>query len=179
MTPAPTRNPDAVEGRDYRLRPLASGDGPHSDVALVRNSWRRSYSEPWSDFATSPDLDTYIRAQVKAMDLALASSETLIACGVEHEDDILGWICFRRPNVLHYAFTKEAYRRHGLGRALFVAAFGADCKRVYATHVHTLTLPTRLIVRRDRNGEADYQHPVPAWHMFGARVNYQPWLVLL
>ena len=161
-----------VEGEHYRTRP-----GKAEDTALICDAWRRSYSGPWSDFAGSPDLETYKRTQAMAIDLALASSEVLVACDPTDEDVVIGWICFRRPNVLHYVHVKHDFRGNGLGRALFEAAFGAGVARVYATHVHTVTYRTTLTTRRSSDGSIDRERPVPVWRAFGARVHFSPWMV--
>jgi GNAT superfamily N-acetyltransferase len=163
-----------VVGQDYRLRPPAT----EADVHLVRDSWRRSYSGPWSDFASSPNFDAFMRGQTTAMDLALASSEVVIACAPDCDDQILGWICFRRAEpVLHYVFVKSDFRGHGLGSALFDAAFGREAQRVYTTHVHTVTVRTQLVARKRRDGRLDRDRPVPTWRLFGRRLCFQPWLI--
>jgi|1185.fasta_scaffold518409_1 GNAT superfamily N-acetyltransferase len=161
-----------VVGRDYRLRAFVE-----ADRQLVRDSWRRSYSGPWSDFARAPTFDAFMRGQSAAMDHALASSEAVIACAPDLDDQILGWICFRRPDVLHYLFVKTDFRGHGLGGALFAEAFPPSVERIYSTHIHTIRTPTRLVVRKLGDDRIDRDHPVPAWFLFGRRLTFSPWMI--
>jgi GNAT superfamily N-acetyltransferase len=177
----------ALLNRDFRLRPFAETDRAHVDT-----TWRRSYSDPWSDFAGIPHVPgsgLYKRIQGRAIELAMASGQTLIACAPDLDDQILGWVCARPPHVLHYVFVKEDFRGRGLGRALFEAALGAGLERVYVTHVHTALTPTALIVRKTTvrtcvDGKwtnvpgFDQAHRVPVWRMFGGvRLHYNPWLI--
>jgi len=181
--PQPSR---LILGQDFALRPANEGDR-----GFIVDSWAKSYSSPASDFAIAPgDADMYFRAQRSAIELCLGSSEVLVACDPDPEyaaSVALGWCCFRRPSTLHYLYVKEDFRpsgigregrRGGIGRALFDAAFGTDSEaRIYATHVHTLSFTTKLLVRKTRKG-ADYRHPVPAWFAFGRRVCFWPMGVL-
>lgn len=164
-----------VRGRDFEIRP-----GEERDAAFIRDSWRRSYSDPPSDFAIAPDLDTFFRCQKAAIEMALAGGEVLVACDPdpEHAKRVaLGWICFKRPNVLHYVYVKEGWKGVGLGRALFDAAFPSSEERIFASHVHTVTATTKLVVRHTKKGP-DHKHPVPSWWMFGRRIQFNPFLVL-
>lgn len=169
-------NTRLTQGRDFAIR-LARD----SDEALIRDSWRRSYSMPWSDFALSPNLDVYMNAQSMAMDLALASCVVRVACAPDDEDQIIGWIAFHaRLPVCHYVYVKDFARGRGIARALWQEAFG-DALLVYATHVHTVTLPTRLVSRqrRDKDGtkRQDHERPVPTWRKFGTKIVFSPWMV--
>lgn len=177
ITAAGSQRDGLTRDRDYVLRSVTQPDGELR--RFIEMTWRLSYSRPWSDFAATPgapSFDMYHRCQGKAMELALERGEVLLACDVQDSDLVLGWLCFRRPDIGHYVYVKEAYRGQGVARALFAEAFGA-AQKIYATHVHTVSTATRLTVRRATGGEADYSRPVPTWRMFDCRLLFNPFLV--
>jgi hypothetical protein len=55
-----------------------------------------------------------------------------VACLPDNEDVILGYIVFQ-PNVLHYMFVKEAFRKFGIARFLYKESFG-DNETITYTH---------------------------------------------
>lgn len=46
----------------------------------------------------------------------------LVLCFESTPDQILGWIAFEAPNVLHYVYVKQPFRRRGLATFLLNAA---------------------------------------------------------
>lgn len=113
--------------------------GEPDDLRFVGESWRRHYSD--SNWARCPGgKDEYIATQKQVIATALATSEVLVAYPAEPRNEpqqILGWVCYRRPSVVHYVFVKPYYRQQGIGRALLITALPAlaDLKtKVYVTH---------------------------------------------
>lgn len=163
-------------GVDFLIRPSRPGDSH-----LIADSWRRSYED--SEFARTPSLDVYIRSQRAAVLMALEGGEAVVAHDPEDDDHLLGWLCFRRPDVLHYIFVKDFSRGKGIGRALFQHVFPPGTERVYATHVRTWALPTKLSarVRHEGSGGSGRRQQVwaPTWKLFGVWVNFNPFLLLI
>lgn len=52
------------------------------------------------------------------IDHILAKAQVKVACLKEDEDVILGYIIFEEPNILHYVFIKEAFRRLDVAKNL-------------------------------------------------------------
>lgn len=122
MEPERSEPASAPTEAAWALRP-----GEPGDLEYIASSWRRNYID---DRKTQEQ--RWWQAAVVA--LCLVNSEVLVAHPVERREQILGWCCFRRPNVLHYVFTKPYYRRHGIGWALVEEAMLSTFGAHYATH---------------------------------------------
>ena len=68
------------------------------------------------------------------IDRILSESETLVAHDPSDENLIFAYLVYQAPYLLHYAFCKDAFRRLGITKALFVEAFGSPDFKVEATH---------------------------------------------
>lgn len=179
----PTAEPLTL-GKHYKLRP-----GVEADHDLVRDSWRRTYTGPWSDFIMAPTFDQSFRSMKAGIDRALATSDLLVACAADDEAQVLGWICYRTDSVLHYLHVKSGFRRSelaamgisgSLGKALFEAAMGVGCARAWCTFMHTAHIATGLTPRkRKSDGRVDREHRVPTWWIYGCRLHFSPLLLLL
>ena len=91
------------------VRPMEPGDEP-----LVFSSWLKSFRGavrmPKTDFYT------YYHAQVE---LIMSRPDVLVTCAVAPSDPsmVLGWLCSERtPSfaIVHYAYTKDIYRKQGI-----------------------------------------------------------------
>lgn len=138
LHPAPAEQPPVNEvNPDAEFRFALRAGGP-DDVRFVSESWRRHYSD--SNWTRCPGgKDEYIATQKAVIAQALATSEVLIAYPdmEEHREpkQILGWLCFRHPRVLHYLFVKPYYRRKGIAAALLLAAMESRLGgAVFLTH---------------------------------------------
>lgn len=104
---APTDNPVNPDG--FVLRKWDA----EWDYAFIADSWRRSYDS--AEHTGCPGgLEEYRRTQSAVIATCLGNSEVLVACAPERPQQILGWVCYRAPAVIHYVFVKSYYRRHGL-----------------------------------------------------------------
>lgn len=136
--------------------------GQAADQDFVRDSWRRNY-----DYAPCPGgVPEYIVTQGAVIDQALRTSEVVIACPPERPEQILGWICARHLDVVHYLYVKPYYRRHGIATALLRLVLRTGTKAVYTSH---------RWVRPHAEGigaiVADWQRAT------GGRLNYNPALI--
>lgn len=104
--------------------------GKESDLAFIRNTWLLSFR--LSHFAgTLPD-DLYLPAQTEQIGRLLGISQTLIACDLEDQDTILGYLT-HQDQVIHYIYVKEDWRGIGVARGLYKSA-GLEGKSVSYTH---------------------------------------------
>lgn len=116
MEPQRSDEASAAQPEGFRLRP-ADLTQP-KERAFIESSWRRSY-----DYRPCPGgVAEYIATQGAVIDQALLTSDVLVACSTEREQQIFGWVCFRRPATLHYVFVKPYYRRMHIGVALLEGA---------------------------------------------------------
>jgi hypothetical protein len=94
------------------IRPLDAGD-----VAFVARSWLKSMRK---DFHVADA--GYYPVHSPIVNGLLERGETLIAADPEALFHIYGFVCFSKPNVLHYAYTKQLFRKVGVARRLLEAA---------------------------------------------------------
>ena len=104
----------------FAIRPSCEGD-----LGFLLSSW----SESWH--RGSPDMRAVrfaiyklpMRRRVLAL---LERSTVLVACVPDDADHILGWACVEKragAGVVHYAYTVQGRREHGLAATLLREAF--------------------------------------------------------
>lgn len=87
------------------------------DLHFVHSSWHSSYWSAWAH--KHIDRDVYHEHQDARISLALARSEVYVAYFEAAPTEVLGWVAFEPyRGVLHYAYVKGPYRRHGIGTGL-------------------------------------------------------------
>jgi hypothetical protein len=121
----------------YRLRTWL----PSADEAFVRDSWRRAFSV--EEHRRFPDLREYVRVENDVMSHCLRRSRVVVACAPDDEDQILGWVAYRRMvdarerefALVHYAYVKACFAapEFGVGDALWDTAT-REAHRVFASH---------------------------------------------
>lgn len=127
MEPNEPSEASAAQPEGFRLRPADLAQP--KELAFIESSWRRSY-----DYRPCPGgVPEYIATQGAVIDQALRTSEVLVACSTERDQQIFGWCCFR-TGVVHYVFVKPYYRRMGIGKTLLAAAGAAHAPTVFASH---------------------------------------------
>ncbi len=98
-----------------RVRPLEAGDR-----AFVLNSWLKSNRDGFM-VRRIPNTVYYDRHHSLVGHL-LATANTLVICDPDSPSVVYGYVCFDitagNEFVLHYAYTKQSFRRMGLMRAL-------------------------------------------------------------
>lgn len=135
--------------------------GQDADLDFVRDSWRRNY-----DYAPCPGgVPEYIATQSQFIETCLRSSEVVIACPPARHEQILGWVCARERDVVHYVYVKPYYRRHGIAKALLGVVLRTGTRAIYITH------------RWQRPHAEGIGAIVTGWQRAGGVVNYNPALI--
>lgn len=91
-----------------------------TDANLIYSSWLRSY---WNSTAIGLGVEyqVYQAGQRARIDRLLRTHGALVACSPEAPDTIMGWACIDGDHVaVHYAYTRQIYRRAGVARSLLV-----------------------------------------------------------
>ena len=113
------------------------------DLALILDSWKRSFRDSRDDgkrndlIAWVPDHIYWPEMQARMTRLI---RDAKAMCAVNDSDDcqVFGWCVFVPPNVAHYVYVKEPFRRCGLATELLAEAFGGGALSgggaIYATH---------------------------------------------
>lgn len=144
----------------FALRPVCAGD-----VGFVISSW----SESWH--RGSPDMRAVrfalyklpMRRRVLSL---LARSTTMVACTPDDADHILGWACVEKragAGVVHYVYTVQGRREHGLASTLLRECFarlGVSASEWSYTH------PTYVGQRvAGRRGHGGAYNPTSCWDL--------------
>lgn len=89
-----------------------------SDMGFIYTTWIETFQE--SAFARFIKSTIYKDRQRKLIDAILARPTThvLVATPPGEDDVILSWLVVEAPDVAHYAFTKQQFRRLGIARHL-------------------------------------------------------------
>lgn len=117
----------------WKIRPAVQ-----TDLRFIGSSWRRNYS--LNPITRCPGgLPEFIRTQNHIIERLTSYDPILVAVpafGDQGEDDqILGWVAYRRPDVVHYVYVKPYFRRAGVARGLLLAALGdAPPAQVWSSH---------------------------------------------
>jgi hypothetical protein len=123
--------PAATTSGAPRIRQAVPGD-----VAFLSSTWKQQYKFEsvwanrirWSVFANGHD---------RVVQRLLSRSSALIACDPETEDEIFGYLVYEsQPDkLLHFAYTKPAFRHAGIFRSLLAeTGFPPDLAGVEVTH---------------------------------------------
>ena len=110
------------------IRP-ATGD----DLNFIYDSWLSScrYDSPLGNCKNSIFFDNYRRIIDDV--LSLDNTHVFVACLTEDPHVILGYLACELPNIIHYIFTKDAFRQFGIAKALVTHAF-KDTSNLITTH---------------------------------------------
>ena len=117
---------------DLTIRPV-NGE----DLAFIYATWLRSYRND-SLIGLSTKKSIFYENYQRILDHILMkdSTKVFIACKPDDPSVIFGYIIAEPSKaILHYSFTKDAFRRYGVARALFNTAFPHKSKSaVSITH---------------------------------------------
>ena len=120
------------------------------EMALVRDSWARSYGDPptrprpvqrpprglakWLWYRA-------IRRGIITPVMDEDGASVIVAVLPDVPDEVLGWLCYAPPGAhplqLHYAYVKPDYRRRGVARQLMGAALACADERGPVVSHHT------------------------------------------
>lgn len=92
-----------------------------SDLNFIQATFIKSMKSE-SSLGRSCSPRVFFAEFTRVIDHILAKSEILIACVKEDPGIILGYLIYEQ-NVIHYAFTKAAFRRLDIARDLIRHAF--------------------------------------------------------
>lgn len=107
----------------FNIRPYSD-----SDFNIVIDSWTKSFRG--SDFSKNMRSGMYKDYMISHIKSLLERSEVAVACDPDDPNYIFGWACgnqIGRSKIpqLHYVWIKEAFREHGIARAL-LHSFGIE-----------------------------------------------------
>jgi GNAT superfamily N-acetyltransferase len=107
------------------LRPyLAATDDP-----LVYSSWIQQVNDVPPLAGTDPRGH---RAVVTAL---LARAGATVACNPGAPDQIYGYVCAETPDVLHFVYVRNTWRRFGIGSLLLASVLPCFKREpIFATH---------------------------------------------
>lgn len=144
----------------HRIRPAVAGD-----VAFIASTWKQSFwrDSPWGSRLRWP---VFSRGHGPIVQQLIVTSAALVACDTDREEEIFGYLVFdlvnpTAPAAVHFAYTKAAFRRAGIFRALLAASgLPADLAGVAITHATRawLSVPastdreTGAVLREARHG---------------------------
>jgi hypothetical protein len=97
------------------------------DLAFIYSTWVNSFRYD-SSLGKSCRNSIFFPEYNRIVDHILISPETKVLVAVhkiEDNDIIIGYLVYEGPHF-HYAFTKEAFRKFGVCKALFTHAKGTD-----------------------------------------------------
>lgn len=111
----------------YKIR-QAKGE----DLSFIYDTWLKSFRYD-SPLGKSCKNSIFFNEYKEVLDRILSQAETLVAHSSDNEDHIFAYLTFQ-PGILHYMFCKEAFRRMGIGRALYLSAFSDELAKIDHTH---------------------------------------------
>lgn len=110
-------------------------DALPNELNFIYATWLNSYKHD-SALGKSCTNTTFFAEYPSIIDKILSQPKTKIsiACFPDTPNIILSYLIYEAPNLLHYLFTKEIYRKNGIAHHLFEDAFSFPDPSVIATH---------------------------------------------
>ncbi len=87
-----------------------------ADLTFVRSSWFESYRH--GGFAPQVAFPVYREGQHNIIEGCLRRGRTLVAFATVVPDEVCSWVCVEGSRIIHYVYTKQAYRKMGIARKL-------------------------------------------------------------
>jgi GNAT superfamily N-acetyltransferase len=123
------------------LDPVTVRAFAESDRNFIRSSWLRSYRT----LAQYVERELYFAVHHRLIDALLERSDCFVAASREDSDHVLAY-AVGVPGVLHYAYTKSAYRRQGLARRLVdMTSTTAPASRLVLTHAAPADVAAKMV----------------------------------
>ncbi len=107
------------------MTPFAIRSANGSDLNFIYATWLRSYRND-SEIGISVRKSVYFDSYQLIIDNILAKSTTrvIVACKPDEPEVIFGYLVAEPTlDVLHYAFTKEAFFKLGVAKSLYKTLF--------------------------------------------------------
>lgn len=99
---------------------LSIREATEADLRFVRASWFESYRN--GGYAPQVAFPTYREGQHQIIERCLKLGRTFVAFVTSVPDEVCSWVCVQAPSLLHFAYTKQAYRRMGIAKQLLTEA---------------------------------------------------------
>lgn len=112
-----------------------------TDLPFIFSTWSSSYRYT-SDMGTCPN-SIFFPNFNKVMDhiLGLPETSVMIACEKSVSEVIFGYMVHQKPDIIHYAYVKQAFCNFGIAKSLLNALGGAK-------YYSMKTDPIRPIVKK-------------------------------
>lgn len=107
-----------------------------NDLPFLYDTWLNSFRYD-SPLGKSCKNSVFFSEYKLVVDRILSESETLVAHSPEDSDLIFAYLVFQVPDIIHYAFCKEAFRMLGIVHELYLEAFGPTPRKIDVTHKTT------------------------------------------
>lgn len=103
-----------------------------SDLNFIYDSWLTSFRYD-SAFGKSHKNSVFFPQYRRVLDeiLSKPDTQTLVAHDPDNLDVVLGYLVYE-PGILHYVFTKEAFRKYGIAAALL--QYAAQGRELLISH---------------------------------------------
>ena len=111
----------------WTVRPMRDGDR-----SFVTHSWITNYKA--NSFLGNQTKKGFEEGMLPFVEQALDEDGCMVACAKEASEVILAYLCYRVPNVVHFAYTKSGFRRNGIQRSLFESAGLKEGDPINASH---------------------------------------------
>lgn len=115
--------------------PFTLREAVATDAAFIFNSWLKSYRHSAATAAMQNDL--YYSGQHKLIEGLVSTCKFVIACNPKDQSQIYGYSVGQMVDevlCVHFVYTKEPYRKFGLGIALLTAQGAKDGVMFCYTH---------------------------------------------
>lgn len=107
-----------------------------TDLPFVIDSWIKSYRK--REVRTGVDKGHYFHGQLALIKYLSQHTKVLVACDASQPMYIVGWGCARVSDKgefqLHYIYTKEDYRNHGIARQVLIHLGYREGRPIIASH---------------------------------------------
>lgn len=91
------------------------------EVRFILDAWARSYRDsPWSGTITNDKYAEISRWTITS--LVARGAKVLVAIPELGPRRVVGFVCYEKPDVLHYVYVKKNFRGNGVARLLVDAA---------------------------------------------------------
>lgn len=91
-------------------------DPKPQDLNFITSTFLKSMKKE-SPLGRQCSVRVFYKEFTEVIDYILSVSKTLVACTLQDDDVILGYLIFE-PHVIHYCFTKHAFRGLGIAKGL-------------------------------------------------------------
>lgn len=118
---------------EVNIRPFLASDKPFLFSTMLRGLYHGN------SFYNEIEQDAFYANYSNVVERLLERATVSVACLPDEPDVILGY-AITTPGVLHYCFTKHAFRHQGIQRKLW-----ADAKIKSCSHLTHSVMPIKLL----------------------------------